>query len=111
MAKYWDYAKMSQEAAAAGGPDVWIETIKNAAYNSGASDMKSKLVVPLLLAGVGLGSVAVIGYQKIQQWISDKKAEDLLTEKEAAVAEEFLKNELDEAVKELENEINEEGEE
>ena len=93
------------EANKAGGPDVWIDAIKKDAYNSGASDMKNTLVVPLLMAGVGIGSLGVIGYQKIKKWISDKKEEKLLTEAEAAQAEEFLKKELEEAVEELEDNI------
>lgn len=28
MAKDWDYARLSQEAKAGGGPDEWIATIK-----------------------------------------------------------------------------------
>ena len=78
MAKDWDYAKMSQQAAAVGGPDIWIETIKNTAYSSGASDMKKKLVAPLLVAGVGLGSVGVVGYQKICKCLYSRKKEKLL---------------------------------
>lgn len=103
MAEDWDYAKMAKEASLGGGPDVWIDTIKKNSYNSGASDMKNRLVVPLLLAGVGIGSIGVVGYQKICKWISDKKEEKLLTEKEAAEAETFLKQELDDAIEELKN--------
>lgn len=99
MAKDWDYALMVQDASAAGGPDAWIKTIKENAYNRGSSDMKSKLVMPLLLTGMGLGSVGVIGYQKIKKWIFSKKAANLLTEKEALQAEAFLKKELDEAMR------------
>ena len=101
MGKDWDYAQMAKNAANAGGPDVWLDTIKKAAYNKGASDMKNTLVIPLLLTGIGIGTVGVIGYQKIKNWISDKKEEKLLTEKEAIKAEKFLKDELDNAIEEL----------
>lgn len=112
MAKDWDYAKMAQEASASGGPEAWIETIKRSAYNSGASDMKNRLVVPLMLAGVGIGSIGVVGYQKIHKWISEKRNEKLLTEKEAAEAEEFLKKELEDVLEEYKNsEDTQEGEE
>ena len=67
--------------------------------------MKNTLVVPLLLAGVGIGSLGVIGYQKIKKWIADKKEEKLLTETEADQAEEFLKKEFEEAIEELEDNI------
>ena len=100
----WDNAQMAKKASNAGGPDLWIETIKKAAYNSGASDMKNKLVVPLLLAGVGIGTAGVIGFQKFKEWIADKIAEKTLTEKEAAEAEFFLKKKLDTAIEELEAE-------
>ncbi len=105
MSNLGRYQDIVVEANKAGGPDVWIDAIKKDAYNSGASDMKNTLVVPLLMAGVGIGSLGVIGYQKIKKWISDKKEEKLLTEAEAAQAEEFLKKELEEAVEELEDNI------
>ena len=105
MSKDWDYAQMAKKAADAGGPDAWIDTIKKAAYNSGASDMKNTLVVPLLLTGIGIGTVGVIGYQKIRKWISDKKEEKLFTENEAIQAEKFLKKELEEAIEDLEKDI------
>lgn len=101
MSNLGDYQWMTTAAKQAGGPDAWLDTIKKAAYNSGASDMKNTLVVPLLLTGIGLGSAGVIGYQKIKKWLSDKKEAKLLTEKEATQAEVFLKNELDAAIEEM----------
>ena len=101
MSKDWPYAKMAQDAANAGGPDKWLEVIKKAAYNAGASDMKNALVLPLLAAGVGIGAVCVIGGQKIHKWIVEKEHEQLITEQEAADAEEYLKKELSEAIDEL----------
>ena len=105
MSKDWDYAKMAKKAANAGGPEVWLSTIKKAEYNRGASDMKNTLVVPLISIGIGIGTIGVIGYQKIKKWISDKKEEKLLTEKEAMQAEKFLKKELDDAIEELQTDI------
>ena len=67
--------------------------------------MKNKLVAPLLAAGVGIGMVGTIVYKKITKWISDKKKEKLLTEKEAQEAEKYLKQELDTAIEELEAEV------
>lgn len=101
MSKDWPYAKMAQNAANAGGPDKWLEVIKKAAYDAGAADMKNALVLPLLAAGVGIGAVCVIGGQKIHKWVVEKKQERLITEQEAADAEEYLKKELSEAIDEL----------
>ena len=102
MSNLGRYQDIVVEANKAGGPDVWIDAIKKAAYENGASDMKNILIVPLLLAGAGIGSLGVIGYQKIKKWISDKKEEKMLTEAEATQAEEFLKKELEDAIDELE---------
>ena len=83
MAKDWDYARLSQEAKAGGGP------------YKGAADMKNQLVIPLLLTGVTLGSLATIGYQKNTKWISSKMQDKIITEQEAEKVEEYLKKELD----------------
>ena len=99
MSNLGRYQDIVVEANKFGGPDAWLDTIKKAAYNKGASDMKNTLVVPILLTGVGLGTAGVIGYQKIKKWISDKKEEKMLTEKEAEQAEEFLKKELEDKQK------------
>ena len=99
MAKDWDYAQLTKAAAEAGGPEVWIDAIKKAAYNSGASDTKNALIGPLLIVGTALGVASTFGYQKIRKWISSKKEEELLTEKEAEQAEALLKEELDTAIK------------
>lgn len=101
MSKDWPYAKMARDAANAGGPDKWLEVIKKAAYDAGASDMKNALVLPLLAAGVGIGTVCVIGGQKIQKWVIEKKQERLITEQETNEAEEYLKKELSEAIDEF----------
>ena len=63
--------------------------------------MKNALVLPLLAAGMGIGAVSVIGGQKIHKWVVEKKQERLITEQEAADAEEYLKKELSEAIDEL----------
>ena len=103
MSNLGRYQDIVVEANKYGGPDPWLETIKKEAYNRGASDMKNMLVVPILLTGVGLGTAGVISYQKIKKWISDKKEEKMLTEKEAEQAEKFLKKELEDAIEELED--------
>ena len=104
MSKDWEYAIMSKKFSDAGGPDKWVELIKKGAYDAGASDMKNKLVLPLLATGVGIGAVCVAGGQKIHKWIVEKKQERLITEQEAVNAEKYLKKELSEAVEELQTE-------
>ena len=103
MAKNWDYAQMAKKASEAGGPDAWINSIKKAAYSSGVSDTKNKLVLPLLLAGAGMGTIGVRGYQKIKSWVGNKKAEKQLTKQEAVEAEKFLKKELNDVLENFEN--------
>ena len=100
MAANWSYAQMSQEAAAVGGPDAWLSSIKEEAYNNGASDMKNKLILPLLLAGMGLGTIGTVGYQKIRKWIAEKKAERLITEQKVVDVEELVEKELDVTIEE-----------
>ena len=101
MAANWSYAQMSQEAAAVGGPDAWLNSIKEEAYNNGASDMKNKLVLPLLLAGMGLGIIGAVGYQKISKWIAEKKVGRFITEQETVDAEELVGKELDATIDEV----------
>ena len=101
MSKDWPYAQMTQEAAKAGGPDKLLEKVKKAAYESGASDMKNELVVPLLATGIGLGAICAIGVKKIWTRIAEKKRSRLITEQEALEAEEFLKKKLTDTVNEI----------
>lgn len=101
MAKNWEYAQMSQRAAAAGGPEAWLDAIKEAAYEKGVSDTKSKLVVPVGLVCVLIGWCGTYMYQKIRKRISDKKEEKLLIEQEAIDAENIVKKELVEAAEKI----------
>lgn len=108
MSNLGGYQDIVVEAHKAGGTDIWLDTIKKATYNAGATDMKNTLVAPLLAAGVSIGIVGTIAYKKITKWISDKKKK-LLTEKEAQEAEKYLKQELDTAIEELEAEVGDEN--
>lgn len=101
MSKDWTYAKMAQNAAKGGGPDKWLEAIKKSSYDVGASDMKNALIVPLLAAGVGLAALSVIGGWELHKWIVEKHQQKLITEQEAAIAEEYLKKELADAIDEI----------
>lgn len=96
MSKDWSYARMTADASSAGGPDAWIDTIKNNAYQEGASDMLHKLIAPLILLGIGIGGMSVIGFQKIKKRFLIKKSEKILAQSEADQAEKFLKKELQE---------------
>lgn len=107
MSKEWSYAKMSQEAAHAGGPEEWIETIKKDSYDSGALEMKNKLVIPLLVVGASLGAACIVGEQKLCRWITKKRKERLIVAQKAAKAEEYLKKEIVECNNE--SEINKGG--
>jgi len=107
MAKDWDYALATQKMAAAGGPVAWIDTIKKAAYSNGASDMKKKITAPLLMIGVGAGTLGTLGVQKISRWVKlhGGNGKAVLINQEAAIAEELLKKELNVASKEVSEEI------
>lgn len=98
MSNLGKYQWATEEAAKVGGVDKWLEIIKKAAYDEGASDMRNALVLPLLGAGVGLGAVCIVGGQKIHKWIVSKKQEKLITASEAEQAEKYLKAELSNAV-------------
>ena len=104
MSKDWPYATIVQEAANAGGPDAWLNTIKKAAYDNGASAMKNKLFLPLLTTGIGIGTVGTIALQKGVKWLNEKKDARLLVEQKVSEAEILLKQELTNELSELENE-------
>lgn len=106
MSKDWPYAQMSKAVAEAGGPAIWINSIKDAAYANGASDTKAKLTIPLLAVGAGIGAVVAVVYQKVQNWIIQKNGTNQQLEKEGQVAESLLKNMLD-AVEKTINETEE----
>lgn len=106
MSNLGKYQDIVEESHKAGGPDIWIGSIKKEAYTQGASDMKDNLVGPLLMIGIGIGSIGVISYQNIKKWVSKKREEKLLTKKEAEQAEKLLKKELDEAIEELDTSTN-----
>ena len=103
MAKDWNYAQMTHDAAACGGPDKWLTAIKKASYEQGASDMKNTLVLPLLLGGASIGALTVIGIQIICAWIAENKQKKLLSEQEAAKSEAYLKQELADAIGDIED--------
>ena len=106
MSNLGKYQDIVEESHKAGGPDIWIGSIKKEAYNQGASDMKDNLVGPLLMIGFGIGIIVDKCYPKIKKLISKKREEKLLAQKEAEQAEQLLKKELDEAIEELDTSTN-----
>ena len=90
MSKDWAYAKLTKEAAAGGGPDIWrsgIETenlIKGIAI--GAANMKRALPVPLISAGLCGGVICTIGVIKFYNWITKMKLPQSTPSRETATA-------------------------
>ena len=106
MSKEWQYAQMSKAAAEAGGPAVWMNSMRMAEYARGASDTKAKITIPLLAVGAGIGAIATVVCQKIQNWRKQKNEKEQQLEKEGQMAECLLKNMLD-AVEKTINETEE----
>lgn len=111
MSKEWIYARISQSMAEAGGPEKWLSAIKKAefakGYDKGTLDMKNKLVLPLIIAGAGIGVVSTLCAQSISKCVADKREEKMITILEAEEAEKYLKEELNEAIKSVENDSKE----
>ena len=106
MSNLGRYQDITVEAHKYGGPDAWLDTIKKAEYNRGATDMKNKIAAPMLLAGFGFFAVRIISCQKIKKWILNKREEKMLIQKESAQAEKFLKKELEDAAKDTLDDVN-----
>lgn len=88
MSKDWPYAKMSHNAAIAGGPDKWIETMNNVTFNNGFAYAKKVMIVPYLAIGACLGMGVIILCQKIHtRIIMRKKQKQLIAEKEGINAD------------------------
>lgn len=90
MSRDWDYAKLTHDVAKAGGVDIWVEKIKNVAYEQGSSDTKNKITLPLLVVGATIGAISLYAYQKLIENRINKNA----LNNEAEKAEVFLKEEL-----------------
>ena len=88
MGKDWVYAQIVKEMSENGGPDAWLDIVKKFEYDKGATDMKNKLVAPLITAGIAIGAIGVIGCQEINKWIEEKRKRKLITDQEATLAEE-----------------------
>lgn len=91
------YQWMTEEAANAGGPEKWLELIKQTAYADGASAMKKELSVPFIGTVVAVGAVSLLLGQQLQKWITNKEQKRLITARRADKAEARLKAELSDA--------------
>lgn len=94
MAKDWEYARRSKEMAAAGGPELWLNGIKDAEYNRGVSDTERKFPVLFVLGCIAMHVVDTYVGPKLKKWLSEKKEEKLLIEQRAIEAEKNIKKEL-----------------
>ena len=102
MSKDWNYAKLTETVSQNGGPEKWLASIKDASYKQGATDMKNKIVIPLLVAGVTLGVAGVKATEYIIHWVQEKKEKKIITEKEAIKAEQYLLSELETSITDIE---------
>ena len=93
MAKDWDYAQMTHEASLAGGPEKWVELIKDEAFANGMSEMKGKMA-PLLAVAAGLGAGGMLLIQAIQKRVAKRKEEKCKSAELAEKAEARLVDKL-----------------
>lgn len=103
MAKDWDYAQMAHTASLAGGPEKWVELMKNEEFAKGASEMKGKMA-PWIFIATGFGVAGTLLFQKAHKWFVDRKEKRQCSAETAAEAEAMLISRLkeDEAVKDSE---------
>lgn len=92
MGKDWSYSKVTEAMAKAGGPEIWIRSIKQQYYMKGMEDAKKKFAIPALIVGFGAGT----RYPKFKSWISERRKQRAELRKEAINAEQMLKQELKE---------------
>lgn len=92
MNNSWDYADLSKDAKAAGGPQAYTDTIYEAGRQEGHKDM-----VPLaglcLVIGAGVASFApkiVAGFKHCKAWLSERFGHDKITDAELENAKQQL---------------------
>lgn len=93
MATDWDYAQMSHTASLAGGPEKWVELIKNEAFSNGITkgirETKGKLA-PWIVVAAGVGVVGTLLAQQTYEWVMNRKEEKQLSVERATDAEAML---------------------
>lgn len=95
MSNLGKYQSIVEDAYKAGGVDVWIEKIKDAAYAQGSADTKNKLLLPVAVGCVTVGALGQHAYHKLAPKVKAKLAEKKQLEKSAEEAETLLKKELE----------------
>lgn len=104
MGKNWDYSELAHNAKINGGPEKYLELIKDQSHRTGKLEGKAEGKTEVLIAEgitLGLGALAYAGY-KAYHSISEKRERDAIKKREklAKEAEEKLikgiKNELKE---------------
>ena len=94
MAKKWEYAELTKTASENGGPDAWIASIKQDAYEEGVSDTTGTTILVggiCLIAGGIIHKIWIKGKERIAE---KKNARDRRREK-AKKAEEQLLDSID----------------
>ena len=102
MSKDWDYAKLSHDVKVAGGVDVWVKTIKEAAYAQGSADTKNKLLLPVAVGCITIGALGQHAYHKLAPMVKAKVMKKKQLKKDAEEAEILLKSELETQFNEVE---------
>lgn len=107
MSKKWNYAELSRDVAMAGGPEKFINTIKEYSYKKGIDEgrkQKNPVIAISILGGIGVGVGIEKIYQGIKQHIKGKKRKKIVMEREVSEAEQQFIKEMEHSIpKELEN--------
>lgn len=108
MAKDWDYARLSKEASAHGGPEEFLKIIKEASYNNGLTDKQAELqpVIIGLTAGAAiLGALGHSAWQKLREMWKARQEKKMIEAEYAEEAEKILIQKLHEAEAEKNDDI------
>lgn len=104
MEKKWDYSELAHNAKMNGGPEKYLEMIRDNSMREGRREGKAEGKTELLIAEgitLGLGLLGYTGY-KIFTSVRDKREKETLEEqkKEVKVAETELLKGIKQALKE-----------
>lgn len=95
MSNLGKYQSIVEDAYKAGGVDVWIKTIKDAAYAQGSDDTKNKLLLPVAIGCITVGALGQHAYHKLAPKVKAKLAKKKQLKESAEEAELLLKKELE----------------
>ena len=99
MSRDWDYAQHSHEVALGGGPEKFLETIKNSSFEAGKLEgllegrtegQKDLLIAEGIV--VGIGALGLLGYKAYKTVKNRKTIEkiDMAKEEVNKATEEYL---------------------